>query len=120
MAFKAQKLNIDLTLDLTEYIPEKDGGILTTDKTDAESINKWFEVAVEEGSKLQKYNKNNNQEEVDIIEMSKQGKQSIMKQIDYFYGKGEKFYNKIPMPIMYDILKYINGQLSPAKKKLTN
>jgi hypothetical protein len=115
MSFKAKKLNIDLTLDLTEYIPEEDGGILKTERIDAESINEWFDMAIEEGDKLQEFQKD--KENISLVEMTKKGKKSVIKQIDFFYNKGTEFYKKIPMPVMNEILQYINAQLSPIKKK---
>jgi hypothetical protein len=115
MSFTAKKLNIDLTLILTEYILEEEGGILKTDKTDAQSLNEWFDMAIEEGEKLQELQKD--QENVSLTEITKKSKKSVIKQIDFFYNKGTEFYKKIPMPVMNEILQYINGQLSPVKKK---
>ncbi len=118
MSFKAKKLNIDLTLDLTEYIPENEGGILKTDKIDAESINEWLDTAIQEGERLTKlhegYKKNN---ELSLVSINNESRKSVVKQIDYFYNKGEKFYKKIPILIMNEILHYINSQISPVKKK---
>jgi hypothetical protein len=121
MAFKAKKLNIDLELDFTEYIPEKDGGILKTEKTDAESINKWLELAIEEGDRLTKLNDERIKDNtVSLVDISNASRKSVLKQIDYFYNKGNEYYKKIPMMILNDALQYINSQISPAKKKLTN
>jgi len=133
MSFKAKKLNIDLELDLTEYIPEAEGGILKTDKIDVKSINDWQDMAIDEGQKLIEYEKEyyetkvlDNGETIKILkddvilplkEIRELSKKSVIKQIDYFYNKGEKFYKKIPVSVMNDILKYINEQISPVKKK---
>lgn len=120
MSFKAKKLNIDLELDLTEYISENDGGILKTDKTDAESINTWVDMAIVEGEKLQELYNKKEKDNISISEISAKSKESIIRQIDYFYDMGNDFYKKIPMMILNEILQYINSQISPAKKKLTN
>ena len=119
MAFKAKKLNIDLELDFTEYIPGE-AGILKTNKTDAESINEWTDMAIIEGEKLTKLNEANKKgDRTSLVEISNESKKSIIKQIDYFYNAGEEYYKKIPTSILNEVLSYINSQIHPAKKKLT-
>jgi hypothetical protein len=117
MSYKAKKLNIDLDLDLTEYI-EGDEGVLKSSKTDAESINAWLDLAIVEGETLTKLSESKKKgDEISFIEIKNKSNESIIKQIDYFYGKGVEFYKKIPIKILSEILEYINSQISPAKKK---
>ena len=117
MGFKAKKLNIDLELDLTEYI-EGDEGLLKTDKIDAESVNEWLDLAIREGEELTKLNEAKKKDDsISFIDIKQKSREAIIKQIDYFYGKGEKFYSKIPNQILNEMLEYINSQVSPAKKK---
>lgn len=117
MAFKATKMMIDLTLDLTAYIPEEKGGILTTNKTDAMSINAWSDMAIIEGDKIQEKEKAYENEEIKMSEVVAASKKSLIKQIDFFYEKGEDFYKQLPAFVMNEIVKYINNQISPVKKK---
>ena len=123
MAFKASKIEIYLTLDLTEFIPEDKGGILTTDKIDAESIFGWTKFTIAEGERITEIEKRFNRKEqsekikskllmsipitnfekqliedktiiedkVTITEATEESRKSVVKQIDYFYKKGEAF-----------------------------
>lgn len=116
MPFKAKALNLDLVIDLTEYIPESEGGILKTDRTDAESINTWIELASKEGSELIKLSKNADS----THEVGLRGKQAVINQIDFFYGKGADFYKKVPLSVLNEIVGYLNEQIHPAKKKSKN
>jgi hypothetical protein len=119
MSFKAKKLNIDLTLDLTEYIPEDEGGIVTTEKTDAESLNAWLDFAIAEGEKIVNLEteRQKNTDSVSLVDVKNESRDSVIRQIDFFYNKGLEFYKKIPAVIANEILQYISSQISPAKKK---
>ena len=120
MSFKAKKLNIDLSLDLTEYISEKDGGLLTSTKTDPKTLNEWTDMAVEEGERLTDIQEKKKEKHPDALsgaDIAREAKESVIRQIDFFYGKGNKFYKQLPPQTVNDILKYINTQVFPAKKK---
>jgi len=119
MSFKAKKLNIDLTLDLTEYIPEDKGGILTTDKIDGDTIFEWSKFAIGEGERLQEMQSKLKKEEdgISMVELTEASRKSIVSQIDFFYNKGTEFYKPLLLQTLNDILSYINEQVSPVKKK---
>jgi hypothetical protein len=123
MAFKVKKLDLDLEIDLTEYIPEEEGGILTTQKTDGESINEWTRLCIEEGEKINEQRRKQIREDDDAISLTNLNEishKSIIKQVDYFYEKGIDFYKPVPDSILSEIIDYLNSQVYPVKKKSKN
>ena len=122
MSFTAKKLTLDLTLDLTAYIPKEDGGILTCEISCdemAQKLKEWQLMCISEGEAILKLNKQYTEDKgnVSLTEITSKSTDSAIKQIDYFYNKGAKFYDKIPHPVFKDIIEYLNGQISPVKKK---
>lgn len=120
MAFKASKIDIDLTLDLTEFIPKEQGGILTTKKVDGESIFDWTKFTVSEGERIMKIEDQIKKKEcqMTMVEVTEESRKSIVNQIDFFYGKGQEFYKKLHMLTLKECLDYIRDQVGPVKKKL--
>jgi hypothetical protein len=111
-SFKVQKLNIDLSLDLTEYVPGADGALDTVKKT-PENLFAWSKMIAREADKLNDLTKGDVTNEAMITE----SQASMIRQIDWFYEKGEAFWNLIPFTALRDILEHLRGQVIPAQKK---
>lgn len=115
--FKASKIELDLTLDLTEFISESDGGILRTSKINGDSIFEWTKITVSEAEKIQEMEKEVKEGKRSMTEITEKSRDSVIRQIDYFYGKGLEFYKKLHLMTLREILEYIRDQVSPVKKK---
>lgn len=112
MSYKAKKFNVDLELDLSEYIPNT---ILKSDKVDSKSIWEWSLFAVKEGERITEM-----QKDIEAYPMSDlmiASRESAVKQIDWFYNKGVLFYEPLPLSELKAILDYINAEISAVKKK---
>jgi len=112
MSFKAKKLEIDLSLDLTDYIPGADGVIDSVKKT-PEQLFAWSRMIAKEADGLNAMTKADMTNEQMIVE----SQNSIARQIDWFYDKGIAFWQMIPFPVLRDILEHLRGQVIPAQKK---
>lgn len=112
MAFNAKKYAIDLTLDLTHYIPGE-AGQLDSDRKTAAEIFEWAKFAAREADGLQeKINAGLNNETM-IVE----SRMALIRQIDWFYGKGPKFWEAIPLPVLKDLIGYLRGEVTAIEKK---
>lgn len=112
MALKIKKLEIDLVIDLTAYIPGADGLLDSTKKT-PEQLFAWTKMIAREADQLGSLAKEQNSNEA-IIGLTQE---SMIKQIDWFYEKGESFWKAVPFPVLRDVLEYLRGEVIPAQKK---
>lgn len=113
MAFKVKKVNIDLQLDLTEYI-QGDDGVIDSERKNGEDINNWQRLCVKEADRIQKLQKD---DDCSLEEVTNESHKSMIKQIDFFYEKGADYYNPLPVSVLANILEYLQGQINPVKKK---
>ena len=113
MGFKLKKLNLDLELDLTAYIPGEAGKINAT-KTAPEDLFAWMRHCTKIGgevTKIQADMKMSEEKKLDIT------REKLISQIDFLYEKGQNYWMAIPYSLLTDIIKYIREVVNPAEKK---
>lgn len=118
MSFKPSTAKIDISLDMTEYLkPDdieltRDSGVIKTTKnpTAAEYV-KWAEDAAEDLKKA------DDDTDGDFSSPTK-GMSKIIKQIDYWYGKGEKWWiERCTFPVLQEVLEFLNDEVTRVRKK---
>lgn len=109
---KIKKLEIDLSLDLTEYIPAPEG-LIDSDKKSPGHLFEWARFVAREGDRLGERQRAGMTNEQMIDETMS----SLISQIDWFYGKGPDFWRLLPISILRDIVTHLSGQVTPAQKK---
>lgn len=113
MAFTAKKFDVDLALDLTVYIPGEAGRIDSTKKTAADMF-AWSKFAATEADKIQALTETGSAKNADLVE---EARAAIIRQIDWFYGKGPKYWEAIPFPVLKDLVTYLREEVTATEKK---
>lgn len=116
MSFKPKNAKIDLTLDMSDYLLEEDtvekasgGLILPVRIPTAEVYLAWAEKVTEDLKK----NKEDSESDGPTAYMD-----SMLDQIDYWYGKGKDFWIKrCPFPVIQEILDFLNTKVATVQKK---
>lgn len=115
MGFKLRKLNLDLELDLTEYIPGE-AGLINPTKTTPEDLFQWVKFCGKKAKELDDYGKSDKgmKDPESAIDLTRE---ILIEQVDYLYGKGVGYYKAIPFQLLKEILGYIREQVSAVEKK---
>lgn len=111
MAFIAKKIEMDLELDLTMYIPGEAGKLNSTRKTAGE-IFEWSKFSGREADKVQALRMDGSNEK-----MIEESRGSLIRQIDWFYGKGPKYWESIPLPELMRLITHLRTEVTAAEKK---
>ena len=111
MGFKPKQIKIDLSLDLTDYIPGEAGKI-NSNKITPSQILEWSKFSARQADILN--DKKDDASNEDLIDLSCN---AIIAQIDWFYEKGADYWKMLPLPVLKELLEYIQKEVISTEKK---